>query len=93
MQHGAGERMAKETIKRMDCWCNEAPNYICSHCEKHHRWKKLTSEQRVFAIRWIKAEKRLDPKKSLEMHSEREVRFPKWDFYPEDVPDEEWRKI
>jgi hypothetical protein len=85
--------MAEKTIENNECWCAEVNGYLCSDCEKNHNWKKLTNEQRIFAIRWVKAEKRLDAKKSIELHNQRVSLFPEWDFTPEDVPDSEWRRI
>jgi hypothetical protein len=53
-------------------------------------WKKLPPEKKIFAIRWLKAEKKFDAKKSMDIHLERDKRFPGWDFSPEDIPIKIW---
>lgn len=73
-----------------ECNCS-LPDYKCQDCLDMAKWQKLTSEQRVFALRWLKAEKALDPKKSIAIHNERDEKFPNWDFSPEDIPSKIWR--
>lgn len=82
--------MAKQKVA--GCWCNEAGEYICAECEQIDVYNRLTPQKQVFVAMWIKAEKRGDAKKSMEMHIERDKKFPGWDYTPEDVPKKIWEK-